>query len=487
MAGDAEPTGGDLLDRRPTFRVEQAFGVLAALTRVRLSADPVHRDRQRLVCFGRQRAVAHGPGGEPAHDGFGGFDFGDVDRTRFGGDEVEESAQSHQLGGLFVDGTRVLAEDVEATGRRRVLQFEDGLRVEQVSRAFSAPLKFAADEQVPVCRPRMVLAVGIGVPGGGLGRDIVQRLAAELVRGRGEVFVDDRIRQAEGFEGLRSVVGLDGRDAHLRHDLQQALVERREHIGHGRLGADAPDPFGLHEVLGRFHEQVRVDRGGTEGHERGRMVDLADVSGLDDDAHLGAAALAHQVMVQGRGEEQRRDRCVFRIRLPIREDEEHGPVRDCGARLRAQFREASGHRVLTGADRVQPRQRHRRARDSLAEVAAGQVRDRREFVVVDHRPLEQDMGGVRLSRAQQIAFAADSRRHARDDVLADGVQWRVRHLGEVLVEVVEEQPRAGAQRRDRGVAAHRAQGFGPGLGHRSDEHAQLFLRVPEGPLSSPDR
>jgi hypothetical protein len=55
---DAEAAGGDLLDRGAapvSVRIRrEPHRVLAALPRVRAAADPVHRDRQRLVRLARQ-------------------------------------------------------------------------------------------------------------------------------------------------------------------------------------------------------------------------------------------------------------------------------------------------------------------------------------------------------------------------------------------------------------------------------------------------
>ena len=54
-------------------------------------------------------------------------------------------------------------------------------------------------------------------------RDHVEADAADA-RGRpGEVLVDDVLAEADGFEDLRAVIALDGRDAHLRHHLDDAL------------------------------------------------------------------------------------------------------------------------------------------------------------------------------------------------------------------------------------------------------------------------
>ena len=68
VAGDAEPPGGDLLDRAAALGVVQPVGVLTALAGVGLRPDPVHRDRQGLVGLTADRAVGHGSGGEALDD-----------------------------------------------------------------------------------------------------------------------------------------------------------------------------------------------------------------------------------------------------------------------------------------------------------------------------------------------------------------------------------------------------------------------------------
>ena len=68
LGGHAEAPRGDLLHRRAARRVVQPVGILATLTGVRLPAEAVHGDRQRLVGLGGDRPVAHRPGREAAHD-----------------------------------------------------------------------------------------------------------------------------------------------------------------------------------------------------------------------------------------------------------------------------------------------------------------------------------------------------------------------------------------------------------------------------------
>ncbi len=85
LGGDAEAGAGHLLDRAAP---EVAVGVgdvaprlLAALAGVAAAADPVHRDRQRLVRLGADAPEAHRPGDEAPHDGLERLDLLDGDRA----------------------------------------------------------------------------------------------------------------------------------------------------------------------------------------------------------------------------------------------------------------------------------------------------------------------------------------------------------------------------------------------------------------------
>ena len=88
LGRDAEPAGGDLLDPAVAL-VAEARRVLAAFAGVRRAAEPVERDRDRLVRLRGQRPVGHGAAGEAAHDRLGRLDLVEQQRLR-GGDELEQ-------------------------------------------------------------------------------------------------------------------------------------------------------------------------------------------------------------------------------------------------------------------------------------------------------------------------------------------------------------------------------------------------------------
>ncbi len=79
---------------------------------------------------------------------------------------------------------------------------------------------------VPATVGQLRVAVGSLVAFADVARDLGVADAADARGGAGEARLDHLIGDAERLEDLPTVVGGDGRDAHLRHDLQDASVDR---------------------------------------------------------------------------------------------------------------------------------------------------------------------------------------------------------------------------------------------------------------------
>ena len=481
-ARDTESTRGHLLDRTAPLGVDETVGVFPALPCVRLAADPVHRDRERLVRLLGDGAVAHRPRGEALDDRRDGLDLVQRHGLARAGPQREQAAQRLQLRRLVVDELRVLAEDVVTAGPRGVLELEHRLRVEEVRRAVASPLVLATGPQPLMGTGRGVLRVGVVVAGLVLGEDLLDPDSAQLRLGTREVGVDELRAEADRLEHLRARIGRHRGDAHLRHDLQHALAERVDEVLDGLLRGDARDVAGAHEVLDRLHGQVRVDRRGTVADERRDVVHLAHVPGLDDQTDLHPVLAPDEVVVDRRHHEQRRDRDEILVRVAVGQDDELRAVLDGLIDLGAHLGEALGEGVGSRVEVVQAADRGARTPgQGLVDVP-----DLRELVVVDDREVERHRAGVLRTPGQQIDLRAQTELEARDDLFADRVERRVGHLRELLREVVEEQPRALAEHGDRGVRAHGAQRLDTRLAHRGEEDADLLLRVPEGALPPGD-
>ena len=91
--------------------------------------------------------------------------------------------------------------------------------------------------------------------------------------------------------------------------------------------------------------------------------------------------------------------------------------------------------------------------------------------------LQLDQRATLRRRLEQIAARADHRFRRGDDLLADGVDRRIGHLREQLLEIIVEQLRLVREHRQRRVRAHRAERLHAVVRHRADDEAQVLEGV----------
>ena len=204
---------------------------------------------------------------------------------------------------------------------------------------------------------------------------------------------------------------------------------------------------------------------------------------LDDQADLGALLLADQVVMHRRGQQQRRDRGVDVVAVAIAEHDDARPVGDRLADLGADRVERSLQRQSPAGDAVEAADHHGR-----------QLRVRRPsslmWMILASSSLSMTGNGSVSCRQlsgpglQQVGLRPDRSADRGDDLFANRVERRVGHLGEQLLEVVEQQPRSLAEHGDRRVGAHRSDRLSAGLGHRGDDDLQLLVRVAEHLLAA---
>ena len=81
--------------------------------------------------------------------------------------------------------------------------------------------------------------------------------------------------------------------------------------------------------------------------------------------------------------------------------------------------------------------------------------------------------------AKQVGARADHRHQAHHHRFADWVDWRVRDLRKVLLEIVVKQLGSVGQRRDWRVRAHRPDGILAICRHRREEELQILVGITE--------
>ena len=153
---------------------------------------------------------------------------------------------------MIVNRLGVLLEDVVALLLRRVLKLEDCVWVEQVRWALATPLHLSAYLKWQVNLGRTLDWIGGGVT---LLDLLVQDLkphSTELGYGSGEIAVNKILSQTNCLKTLRSRVGRDCRNTHLRHDLEHTFTQRLDHVLAGTLRGDAGDQTSNHHVLSGF-------------------------------------------------------------------------------------------------------------------------------------------------------------------------------------------------------------------------------------------
>ena len=191
---------------------------------LRLAADAVHRDGQRLVRFLARWSRSDMA---PVAKRFTISLAGSTSSSGTGSSAVLISSRprSVQSWRFWLSIRSVYSWNVcEALLPHGVLQLRDGLRIVQVILAAGAPVIIAADGQFGLEIGQRAEGVSV-LAACASSREHVQPDAFDARRGAGEVLLDQLLVEPDGFEDLRAAIALQRGDAHLREGLQQALVD----------------------------------------------------------------------------------------------------------------------------------------------------------------------------------------------------------------------------------------------------------------------
>ena len=378
------------------------------------------------------RAIGHGAGREASEDRLDGLDL--LERDGYGRrPPADQPAQGGEVPALLVDELRVLLVDPVLAGARRVLELEDGVRVEEVVLAVAPPLVLAAPVQIRVAHGSH--GEGALVPAADLLGEDVEADARDARSRAGEVAVDQVAVQSDGLEDLSAAVALERRDPHLGHDLEDPLVERLDVVlDRLRVVDPAQEALADHVVQG-LEGHPRVDGAGAVPDEQAHVVDLARVAGLEDEPTARALTPPHEVVMDRGGGDEARDRRALAAHAAVGQDDDVVAVGDRLARQPLELLE----RPLEPRRPVGQGPQHGQ-RDGL-EAGGVDMRELGEFRVGDHGVPQHDLAARRGLGLEQITLGPDRGLHRGHQLLADLVERRVRHLREELLEVVVERPR----------------------------------------------
>ena len=231
-------------------------------------------------------------------------------------------------------------------------------------------------------------------------------------------------------------------------------------------------------VLEALERQIGVHGAGAVPHQQRDVVHFARIAGLDDQRAARSSTTSNEVMVDARRGQQARNRRELLAHAAIRQDQDRVARVDGVRRLRIQLVERSLQtgRAISGAE--QHRERHR------AESLQPDVPQLGQLAIVDDRVADADLPAALGLRTEQVALRTDRRLHRRDQLFADRVERRIRHLREELLEVVVQQPGFVGQDRQRCVGTHRTNRLFAGASHRLEQLLDVLARVAERLLAT---
>ena len=274
--------------------------------------------------------------------------------------------------------------------------------------------------------------------------DLLYADAADPAGHARKIKVNHLLCEPDPLEDPRGLVGLDRGDPHLGRNLHDTVKKRPVVIVDRRVGI-LVEKAQRDQLLDALVGEIGVDRPGPESEDAGRLVDIPHLAALEDQRYGRPLSRADQVLLHRRDREQCRDRHMVLVNAPVREDDDVGP---------------SGHGPV-----------HRKIQvlNRLREGGVLVVEERDGFIFKAaplHGPYFQhvDAGqdrvvhledrAVAALRVEKVAVGADVDGRVRDDLLPEGVDRRVRDLGELLLEEAVEKRVGVRERCQRDVMPH---------------------------------
>ena len=207
--------------------MREALGVFTAFAGVGFTANAVHGDCQCRVRFPADRAIAHCAGRKTLHDGAGRFDFGQVEwHVRLL--QRHQPTDGQKAFALFVDRTGELFIILRVLPAHGMLELGDaGRRPGMVFTTHAVTIDAADIEHVAVNR---VVGISRRVTAHCFLSDFIQTNAFNGRCGAGEILLNEGGGEANRIKDLRAAIRLIGGDAHLGHDLQDALADRLDEV-----------------------------------------------------------------------------------------------------------------------------------------------------------------------------------------------------------------------------------------------------------------
>ncbi len=394
--------------------------------------------------------------------------------------EFEQATQRAEMLVLVVEFGRILLELGVAVLAHGLLQQADRGRVDEVILAVLAELVLPADDQLGLGVAQRL--IGVPVLDLRLARQHVEPDAFDPRGCAREVGVDQFLVQADGLKDLCAAIALQGRDAHLREGLQQALVDGLDVVVlglfFGQRGGQQVAPL---QIVDGFNREIRIDGAGTVADQQGKVHHLARLAAFNDDGDLRAGLFLDEAIVHGGHRQQAWDRRIGRVNAAIRENQQRvaGVHGERGAVAQIVERVAQALFAVLGAEQ--------RGQRGGQQVARGDAAQLFQIPVRQDRLHHLERVAVLRRLGQNVALGADVADQRHHHLFTDRVDRRIGDLREQLLEVVEERLRTIRQAGQRHVGAHRTQRLHALGGHRSKQNLEVLFAIARGALATQQR
>ena len=257
-----------------------------------------------------------------------------------------------------------------------------------------------------------------------LGFQGVQADAADPGRGPGEILVDQLLAQPDRLKYLGAAIALNRGDAHLGHDLENALLISFDEVFLGVVWLGAVQFSGFGHLANRFQGQVGIDGAGPIADQKGKVMHFPGVSRLHDKTRFGSGPFPDQMVVYRGGCQHTGDGRPTGVHTPVGENDDAVAVDDGLGSLSAQVVQSRLHRARHALSIEQCGQRDR------PQVTYVQVTDFFELVASDDWRMELQLVAMRRCLFEKVLLPSDERFQGGNQVFTDRVQRRVGDLGE---------------------------------------------------------
>ena len=462
FSSHTKPPASDLLDNAvgivAVFIRREPLAILAAFARYGFRADAVHCNRQRFMCFRRQRAKRHSRRDEPLADFGDRFDF--INRYRLGREiEFEQIAQVNRRQFAHASSKLQIGR-VAVIGDRALQQVHQSSRIGMLLAVLALFIK-AADRQA---RNRAVERRLVPVLCVHIQRRIA--FARNLVRHSGEEVVYQRPAKPDCFKIVAAPITRNDCDAHFGHDLEQAFIDRGPEVLCGLSETQCTKQSTSMAVGNRRFGQIGINRGRTDTDEHREIMRVKTFGGADVDRRIAAQSVAHQV---GMNRSSSQHHCNA--------DSVSANILVCQKQFRF-ARANSLDRFLTD-----PRNRGTQAFLAFADVIRaidlrGEFSERRLkpqiFSCRQNRTVEYQNVAALVLLVENVGEVRKSRFQAHHMPFPQTVDWRIGDLTEILPEKLTDQPRLVTDHGKRRVITHRTNRFLAVFSHRRQDHLDIF-------------